>query len=147
MWVLVVKDIPIDKKAKPVRFGIYYAKAYKHKYYGSTVSIFTTEQVVLLSHEYSVLSEERLQLYINYGWELHTIDGAKVDLALLEKGRSLCEEEREIIWALMLDGLTEYQACEEYYNYSHTDIEKMTQCYLPTKECLAEIFAVYGEVQ
>lgn len=57
----------------------------------------------------------------------------------------LVEEEREIIWALMLEGLTEQQACEEYFLTHHTDYQNTEICYLPTPEILAEAMAVFGE--
>lgn len=40
---------------------------------------------------------------------------AGMNTELIEKGRALCEEERETIWGEQLDGLTETQACEEYF--------------------------------
>lgn len=63
----------------------------------------------------------------------------------VNKGRALCEEEREIIWAMQLDGLTETQACEEYFLTKHTEYNNFSICYIPNKEVFAECVAVFGE--
>ena len=148
MWVLVARNIPVAEDVRPKTLGIYWAKPYKHPYERDTVQIYTSDRVVLLSHEYTELSEERLQQYIDRGWQIHQIDNENypIDLSLIEKGRVLCEEEREIIWALMLDGLTELQACEEYYTQTHTELEKLTYCYLPTPEIIEEYKQYFGDI-
>lgn len=146
MWILITRTLPILESARPAIYGIYQAKPLKHKFYKNAVTMYATEQITVLEHEYSVLSDDRVDEYIKLGWVAHRIDNPQepIDLRLLEKGRCLCEEERAIIWALMLDGLTEYQACEEYYKHTHTDFERMTYCYLPPKEMVEAMTQVFG---
>lgn len=62
-----------------------------------------------------------------------------------EHEQEQCEEEREVIWALQLDGLTETQACEEYFLTKHTDYNNFSICYIPNKEVFAQCVAVFGE--
>lgn len=102
----------------------------------------------MLSYEYSVISEERLKEYKEKGYYLRDYSIEKeepLNMKLIEQGRSLSEEEREIIWALQLDGLTEQQACEEYFYSHHTNFEHKGCCYLPTEELLKKIVAVFGQ--
>lgn len=63
---------------------------------------------------------------------------------MTKEGRSLTEEEREIIMALMLDGLTEQQACEEYFLTHHTETQNVSICYLPDAEIMCELQRVFG---
>ena len=102
----------------------------------------------LLNHEFTVIDDERLKVYREEGWELHenmAAADAGMNTELIEKGRALCEEEREIIWAMQLDGLTETQACEEYFLTKHTEYNNFSICYIPNKEVFAECVAVFGE--
>jgi hypothetical protein len=46
--------------------------------------------------------------------------------------------------ALQLDGLTETQACEEYFLSRHTDKDNMNIWYYPTSETLKEIQKIFG---
>ena len=147
-WVLVKCKIPVDEKVRPQTYGIYWAIPKEDPYGRQKVAVYTPTEVCLLNHEYTVISDERLQLYIEDGYYLHacgTAEKKPLDRNLIEQGRSLCQEEREIIDALMLDGLTEQQACEEYYYTHHTDDEKIGLCYLPTDELLKQIVATFGE--
>lgn len=68
-----------------------------------------------------------------------------LNMKLINEGRNLVEEEREIIWALMLEGLTEQQACEEYFLTHHIDYQNTDICYLPTSKILVEAMAVFRE--
>jgi hypothetical protein len=68
-----------------------------------------------------------------------------MNMKLIDDGRNLCEEEREVIWALQLDGLDEEQACEEYFLSRHTDRNNYTICYLPTPQMSAELYLVFGD--
>lgn len=147
-WILITRQIPVAEECKPHLFGIYWGVPKQDTYDRQVCVIHTTEDVTLLNHEFSVLTEEKLQVYREEGWELHEI-GAKVEHALnmelIEKGRSLCEEEREVIWALQLDGLSEEQACEEYFFTRHTDYNNSSICFLPNKQVYAQCVAVFGE--
>lgn len=147
-WVLVKCKIPVDETVRPQTYGIYWAVPKRDAYGRQKVAVYTPTEVCLLNHEYSVISEENLQLYIEEGYYLVDYginDKEPMNIELLEKGRSLCDEERDIIRALMLDGLTEQQACEEYYYCHHTDDERIGLCYLPTAEMLEEIIGTFGE--
>ena len=109
---------------------------------------YSRTDVTLLNHEFTVIDDERLKVYREEGWELHenmAAADAGMNTELIEKGRALCEEERETIWAMQLDGLTETQACEEYFLTKHTEYNNFSICYIPNKEVFAECVAVFGE--
>ena len=147
-WVLVKCTIPVHEWERPQVYGIYWAIPAPDEAGRQKVRIYCPHEVCLLNWEYVVISEERLQEYIKIGYFLNDFSIEKAEplnLELLTQGRELCEEEREVIWALMLDGLTEQQACEEYFYSHHTDTENKGCCYLPTKEILDELIAVFGE--
>lgn len=147
-WVLVKCKIPVDEKVRPQTYGIYWAIPKDDIFGRQKVAIYTPTEVCLLNHEYTVIDEERLKLYIEDGYYLHDCKSqvkAPLDINLIENGRTLCDEERDIIRALMLDGLTEQQACEEYFFSHHTNKENIGLCYLPTDELLKQIVSVFGE--
>ncbi len=149
-WVLVKCKIPVDETIRPITYGIYWAIPKEDTYGRQKVAVYTPTEVCLLNHEYTPITEERLKLYVEDGYYLHDCrtqvkERKPLNRELIEKGRSLCEEEREIIMALMLDGLTEQQACEEYFFTHHTNEEKIGLCYLPTDELLKQIISVFGE--
>lgn len=147
-WVLVKCRVPVAEAVRPQVYGIYWATPAEDKWGRQKVTIYTPTVVCLLNREYSVVSEERLQEYRECGYFLRDYGIEHKDpltLKMVEQSRALCEDERSIIWALMLDGLTESQACEEYYLSHHTDVENVGRCYLPTAELLAEIVAMFGE--
>lgn len=149
-WVLVKCKIPVDETIRPQTYGIYWAIPKDDSYGRQKVAVYTPVEVCLLNHEYTVITDERLKLYIEDGYYLYDCrtqieERSPLTLELIERGRSLCEEEREIIMALMLDGLTEKQACEEYFYTHHTNEEKIGLCYLPTNDLLEEIILAFGE--
>ena len=147
-WVLVKCKIPVEERIRPQTYGIYWAIPHKDKYNRQMCKIYTPEEVCLLNYEYTVISEDRLQEYRDMGYFLkdYGIKGVEpLNLELILAGRSLVEEEREIIWAFMLDGLSEQQACEEYYFLHHTNFEHRGCCYLPAPELLEQIVAYFGE--
>lgn len=148
-WVLITRTIPVIDNAKPVLYGIYWGVPNEDKAGRQTCRIRTTEDIVLLNHEYTVISEERLNEYKEIGWELDSVQNTtaehkSLDIKMIEKGRSLCEEEREVIWALQMDGLNEEQACEEYFFSRHTDESNYTICFLPNEEVKRQIYSVFG---
>lgn len=146
-WVLVTKQVPVIEKAKPHLFGIYWGIPKQDKYDRQVCIIHTTEDVTLLNHEFTAIDEKRLQVYREEGWELHETGAAveqKMNMELIEQGRALSEEEREVIWALQLDGLNESQACEEYFLSRHTEYNNFSICYLPNKEVFEQCTAVFG---
>ena len=160
-WVLVTRQIPVSEDIKPRKFGIYWAVPCTDSKNGdgydqsgrykvevavpnrSNPSKF--EIVGMFPHEYSVVSDERLEIYKDEGWGIIPIDlpaDHGVDMALVEQGRSLSEEEREIIWALQVDGLDEHQACQEYFYSRHQDGSQAFY-YFPSPEVheyISEIF-------
>lgn len=146
-WVIVTKQVPVEERAKPHLFGIYWGVPKQDKYDRQVCMIHTTEDVTLLNHEFTVIDEERLQIYREEGWELHETKASathEMNMELIEQGRALCEEERETIWALQLDGLNETQACEEYFLSKHTDYNNFSICYLPREDVFAECVGVFG---
>lgn len=147
-WVLITRQIPVEKRCKPHLFGIYWGIPKQDCYDRQVCVIHTKEDVTLLNHEFTVIDDERLRIYRENGWELHEINVAVdtgLNMKLIERGRTLCEEEREVIWALQLDGLTETQACEEYFFTKHTDYNNCSICYIPNREVFAQCVAVFGE--
>lgn len=146
-WVLITRQIPVAEECKPHLFGIYWGMPKQDKNDRQICVIHTTEDVTLLNHEFTVLDDERLKIYREEGWELHET-GAKIErglnMELIEKGRTLSEEEREVIWALQLDGLSEEQACEEYFLTKHTEYNNFSICYIPKKEVFDQCVAVFG---
>lgn len=123
-WVLITRQIPVDERCKPHLFGIYWGIPKQDRFDRQVCVVHTTEDVTLLNHEFTVIDDERLKVYREEGWELHenmAAADAGMNTELIEKGRALCEEERETIWAMQLDGLTETQACEEYFLTKHTE--------------------------
>lgn len=147
-WVLVKCRIPVDEKIRPQTYGIYWAIPHKDKYNRQMVKIYTPQEVCLLNYEYTVIPETRLEEYKTMGYYLKEINvntKQPLNLEILDKGRALCEEEREIIWALQLDGLTEQQACEEYFYTHHIDTQNSNICYLPNEETLKAIVSYFGE--
>lgn len=146
-WVLITRTVPVNEWARPILYGIYWGTPNEDKFGRQSCKVFTTETVVLLNHEYTVIDEKGLKEYREEGWELREIQAEKqkINLELLEKGRSLAEEEREIIMAMQLDGLTEEQACEEYFFTHHTDASNFNICYIPNEEVMKMCLAYFGE--
>jgi len=159
-WVMIIKDVPV-RDYKPKLWFIYWAVPCKDSLHcdgyekggrykldilvGGDDGTFDT--VSIFPHEYMVLDELNLQKILEEGaYSLREIyDNSKEDMnmELIEKGRSLTEEEREVIWALQLDGLSENQACSEYFNSRHVDKSNSGLMYVPDKEyaeCLSKYF-------
>ena len=148
-WVLVKTRIPVSESVRPMTYGIYWAIPAYDSYGRQKIKVYTPEECCLLNYEYIVLTEEKLGQYRQFGYYLHET-GAKesvdpMTLKMVEAGRTLVEEEREIIYALMVDGLDETAACEEYFMTKHTDASNVGICYLPTKEILDELVFAFGE--
>lgn len=149
-WILVKTKIPVEERVRPMTYGIYWAIPVYDSFGRQKVKVFTPEECCLLNYEYIVLDEEKLEQYKARGYHLHETAVTKraiepMTMKLIEDGKSLCEEEREIIYALMLDGLDETAACEEYFLTKHTDDSNIGICYLPSEEALAELIYCFGE--
>ena len=147
-WVLITRTIPIATYAQPHVYGIYWGIPHTDSYDRLCCKIFTTETVVLLNHEYVVISEQKLSEYKSEGWELRENTRATVPLNIevIENGRNLCDEERDVIYALMLDGLTEEQACEEYFLCHHTEADNYSICYIPNEKIFEQIIDMFGVI-
>lgn len=172
-WVMIIKSLPVSDAVAPQLYGIYWAVPFVREgkagikdklgrwsgteiktlvgvdeYGRQCAKIYTPHEVKIFPDEYSILTPERLEEYKQAGWYMQEINAKAqqpLNMDIINDGRALVEEEREIIWALMLEGLTEQQACEEYFLTHHTDYQNTNICYLPTKEILAEAMAVFGE--
>ena len=147
-WVLITRQVPVEKSAKPHLFGIYWGIPKQDRFDRQVCVIHTTEDVTLLNHEYTVIDDERLKIYREEGWELHETIATNIEplnLELIEKSKNLTEEEREIIMALQLDGLTEVQACEEYFLTHHTEYNNFCICYIPNEEVFRYCVSVFGD--
>lgn len=146
-WVMVTRTVPVAEYCRPQLFGIYWGVPSQDQFDRQVCVIHTRSDVTLLNHEFTVISEERLQLYREEGWDLHetrALIDRGMNIELIEQGRALSEDEREMIWALQLDGLNETQACEEYFLEKHTDYNNFSICYLPRKEVFEECVAIFG---
>ena len=168
-WIMIIKSLPVSDAIAPQIYGIYCAVPFVREgkaavevgsgteiktligvdeYGRQCAKIYTPHEVKIFPDEYSILTPERLEEYKQAGWylqEVNTKAEQPLNMDIINDGRALVEEEREIIWALMLEGLTEQQACEEYFLTHHTDYQNTEICYLPTQEILAEATAVFGE--
>lgn len=161
-WVLITHKLNVQNG--PIPYAIYWATPYisKHRvghpaktktlqnvdeYGRQCAMIHTPHSVKIFPDEYTILSEQKLQTYRENGWELHeTMINAEIPLnqELLEKGRTLCEEERECIWALMLDGLSEQQACEEYFLTKHSQNNNINFHYRLSPDLQNKIENIFG---
>lgn len=143
-WVMVIKSLPVAEYAAPQLYGIYWAVPFVREGKAATKDKLgnwsgTEIKTLVGVDEYG---RQCAKIYTPH-------EDAKAEqplnMEIINDGRALVEEEREIIWALMLEGLTEQQACEEYFLTHHTDYQNTEICYLPTQEILAEAIAIFGE--
>lgn len=145
-WVMVTRVVPVAPEVRPQLYGIYWALPSEDKWGRPKVRVYVPDEVCLLGPEYSLVSPERLEMYRANGWSLHIARPAAepADMTLVLQGRALCEDEREVIWALQLDGLTEAEACEEYFLGRHQDASHLGECWLPSPEVAKELEAFFG---
>lgn len=172
-WVYIANSPPVAARAKPLRHYIYWAipvqsnltveyydsgtRQYirlqgvcvgRDQYFRQAVKVMTTEEVTLFTDEYSIVPEENLEEYRKIGYEMIPTGIATeetIDTALIEKGRVLCEEERELIWALQLDGLSESAACGEYFHGKYIDVSGRNMFYRPNSDLYKRIVEMYGD--
>lgn len=145
-WVMVTRIVPVALNIRPQRFGIYWALPGEDKWGRPKIRIHVPDEVCLLGPEYRTVDQAQLDFYRANGWSLHVARPAAspADMALVLQGRALCEDEREVIWALQLDGLTEAEACEEYFLGRHQDASHLGECWLPSPEVAKELEAFFG---
>lgn len=154
-WVLITKYIPVSKECRPVRWGVYWGLPISEDgrdargRTGCRV-LHAKESVIVFQDEYIIPTEETLSALKEDGWFVKEIGAASSNpptLEYIEKSRTLCEEEREIIMALQLDGLSEEQACTEYFGGRYADTANVSICYLPPEgkgEMLTDMFGNIG---
>lgn len=152
-WVLIVRKVPVQYG--PKTYGIYWALPHRgkerigiDKYGRQCAMVYTPKEVKVFPDEYRILSQEKLEEYRKSGWEISLIEGTKeqpLDTHIIEKGKNLTEEEREVIWSLMLDGLSEQQACEEYFLTRHSQNENIAFSYQPPESMRKELCRIFGE--
>lgn len=163
-WIMVTNTPPVGHEFRPVNWGIYWGTpcsesinndgfdkfgSYKVEILVRHKNINKIESVGLFPHEYMVINEELFNgLMDTNGYNLHRIADSPIEsglnLDLIEKGRSLTEDERSIIWSLQVDGLIESKACEEYFMGRHTEEENNHIWYMPTDECVQYMEIQYG---
>lgn len=158
-WVLIKANVPVDVGSRPLKWGVYWGipvsdarQQHKDKFgrQAILVNVAPGNPTTLLNTEYIVLDEtmfEGLKAEGYYLVERETGVQTHMDLAMLEAGRNLTEEEREVIYALQVDGLTEYQACEEYFLTKHVDANNSNLTYMPTPELTQELEYLYGGME
>ena len=66
-WVLVKCKIPVSKEIAPQTYGIYWAIPKDDNYERQKIAVYTPTEVCLLNHEYSIITEEKLKMYIEEG--------------------------------------------------------------------------------
>ena len=164
-WIMVIRSVPVDPIFRPLRYHIYWATPClasknmdgfdKYGRYKIEIHVLASDDsgrfdiVGLFPDEYMVVSEKFLNESIELGeYQLqpsfYSADST-FSLPLIEKGKTLVEEERDIIRSLMLDGLTEHQACQEYFLYTHVNDNNVGVLYVPTKEMLLDLQNTFGE--
>ncbi|MNP04941.1 hypothetical protein D3C76_968800 [compost metagenome] len=163
-WVCVFAHVPVNEDVKPIRWAIYWAVPCKdsknHDGFDPSgrykVDVIVKhrqhdayETVSMFPHEYVIIPQDHLDRELELGHyllqQLHYSSGEAMDLKLIEEGRALVEEERELIWALQLDGLTETQACNEYFFSRHVNKENHNIWYMPCEAMINELDSIFGE--
>lgn len=161
-WIMVTRTLPIQEHVRPKTYSIYWATPCKESKsndgfdkfgrYKVDIHVVNTingnlERVCLFPEEYSVVTQERLSTYIQEGWTVQHTDykDENLNLELLEQSRTLTEEEREVIMAYQVDGLTESQACEQYFKGRFLDYSGKTIYYEMPEEYREEIEGVFGK--
>lgn len=154
-WIMITKTPPVEKRVAPQAFHIYWAtpvmgrnkEAGKDTYGRQAVVVHTLDEVTLFPDEYSLLDDDKLQVYKSEGWfmlETRAKVNVPFNMEIIGQGRDLVEEEREVIWALMLDGLNEQQACEEYFLTKHIDANNSNIMYAPPSDVLDSLVSTFG---
>jgi hypothetical protein len=157
-WVCVNRLVPVAEYARPEIYAIYWAVPVSSqnekrgigwdKYNRQAAKIMTTEEVVIFTDEYFVVSDKDFEMFKQEGWymvENNRSIKVPLNIEIINDGRDLCEEEREIIWALQLDGLTEQQACEQYFFTKHIDANNSNVMWMPPKDKQQELLDMFGQ--
>lgn len=143
-WIMVILNVSVENP--PLKYGIYWGMPYVDKFDRQCCKVVTNGgELVLLNHEYTVITDGKLAEYRDLGWELHLNNPSSAEEpSLLNEIPELTSEETEIVGALMLDGLTKIQALEEYVLGRHKDTSNSLKYFIPGPQVLEEIRAVFG---
>lgn len=164
-WVLVNSTVPVSDDVKPMKWAMYWATPchdskgdgfdsggrYKVDVMVRNRATGALQSVGMFPHEYIKVTDTLFEeLMGTNGYTLqkssdNPIEGG-MKLELIEKGRSLTEDERSIIWSLQVDGLHEAKACEEYFMGRHTDNENSHIWYMPCDECAQWLENTFGRI-
>jgi hypothetical protein len=160
-WIMVLQTPPTSEQ--PVAFGLYWATPCKDSLnndgydsygrYKVDIVLKSNEGVVnlgLFPDEYMVVREELFEEFMAEGYFLLQETNLSIEepmnIELIERGRNLVEEERESIWALMLDGLPEVKACEEYFTGRMVSRENASIWYMPIPAFAEYMQETFGSV-
>lgn len=163
-WVMIFHDLPVSEDLKPQVWGLYWATPCASSRSGDGFEdggrykvdvlvkhrwVNKIQPVSLFPHEYIVITDEAFEaLMETNGYTLQRIAENPIEnglnLELIEKGRSLTEDERSIIWSLQVDGLPEGKACEEYFFSRHVEEENNHIWYMASRECVEYMENQFG---
>jgi hypothetical protein len=157
-WIVVMKELPIAEFAKPPVFAIFWAVPYPlgnnnkkigWDQYGRQMVLihYHNQDVSMFTDEYILATDEIVEQCVKEGWyivESNSTVTVPLNMEIIAAGKDLVEEEREIIMAFQLDGLTEQQACEEYFLTKHTDYNNSNIAYYPPKDKQNELISIFG---
>lgn len=164
-WIMVIDVPPVSKEFAPLLGGIYWAIPCRDSLnfdgYGkdgqyrvetlvrSREDERKVEYLGLFPTEYVVVPESILNEYVEEGAYAMMLNNVsveeEVDLELIQQGRDLTEDERGIIWALMLDGVSEHTACTIYFKGRHTEKDNLNTWYKPCEEQVEDVKTLVQE--
>ena len=154
-WVCVIKPPGVDERFRPVKYNVYWAIPYSmsknydgYDQYGrykvellmkDSLDSAMYEKVCLFPHEYVVFKQEDLDMCVAEGELTLQVVGLQsndepMNMELLQEKLKLTPDERDIIDSMMLDGLDEIYACQEYFYTKHIDVNNRNIFYAPTQE-------------
>ncbi len=164
-WVMVNQIVPVSEDVRPMKWAMYWATPchdskgdgfdsggrYKVDVLVRNSETGGMQTVGMFPYEYMKVSDELFEELMNTnGYTMQKVSETPVqggmNLELVEKGRSLTEDERSIIWSLQVDGLSESKACEEYFMGRHTDNENSHIWYMPCEECADWMERTFGRI-
>lgn len=153
-WVLVRCKVQVDPDVAPKVYNIYWASPHGTDGYDRfgryCVEILTqsekdghSELVRVFPDEYDIFSEEKVRQYVNMGYKLnHNI---KPITAEGIKSMDLSEDDKEIVGAFQLDGLTKEEALAELNGLLYQSVDNKYKYYALPPDQYAEALAVFGE--
>jgi hypothetical protein len=161
-WIMVIREVPVSNDFRPSMWGIYWANTCEESKnqdgfdaggrYKVTILVKHQEQnrfenVSLFPHEYVVVPEDQLKEDTENGYfTMQPIQynvTEEINMDLIMRGRELTEDERSIIWSFQLEGLSETQACQQYFFSRHSERENKQVWYKPSQELVDELNVMY----